>query len=252
MNFDFTEGISQDLNIIPQDLDLTGATGTFVLRDKDGLALYPESGDGISVVSVTLIKDLRYPDGTVIEAGTEVQALLVSPDLSGLALSDPDNLQPRQYRYGITINSGWVIQGYWTIWPDSGPARCNQGLIGVCCGPVQVAVAFSGIPGPTGATGIPGEGYSAYYRKITESGPISAADSTVEISAGGGDVTVSLPSAADLFSVNSTKQGRVYRDFGDTGSVAITGPGSETFGGVLYPGESFSYESNGVKLLIGG
>ena len=249
MNIDFTDGIPQELHIIPQDLDLTGATGTFVLRDKSGIALYPESGEGVSIVTVSLVKDLRYPDGTVIEAGTEVQAILIAPDLSGLALADPDHVQPRQYRYGITINNGWSIKGYWTVWPDSGPARCNQSVIGVCCGPQQVAIAFGGIPGQPG---IPGEGYSASYRKIISSAVILPTDSTVEIVAGGSDISVALPDPAALFSDSTTKQGRVYRGRNDTGLVTITGSGVDLFDGVLYPGESFTYESNGTVLIIGG
>lgn len=153
MNLDFTDGIPQELHLIPQDLDLTGATGTFVLRDKAGLALYPESGDGVSVVNLTLTADLSYPDGTVIAAGTEVQALFVAPDLSGLSLADPDNLQEQQYRYGIKINNGCSLQGYWTVWPDSGPARCNQAVIGIGSGPVQLAVSICGVFQGTGGGG---------------------------------------------------------------------------------------------------
>ena len=145
VNLNFAVDIAPVFHVIPKGYDVSTSTAIFELRDKSGAELYAESSDGINVETITLTAPLKYPDGTEIIAGTEVAALRVAPDLSLLSLGDPEHVNPVQYRYGLRVDDAWTMQGWLTIWPDTGPAGCMGSPIAVCCGPQQIAVACSGI-----------------------------------------------------------------------------------------------------------
>lgn len=245
VNLNFAVDIAPVFRVVPKGYDISSSSAVFELRDKLGAELYAESSAGITVETITLAAPLKYADGTEIAAGTEVFALRVFPDLPPLSLGDPEHVNPVQYRYGLRIDDAWTIQGWLTVWPDTGPAGCMGSPVAVCCGPQQIAVAVGA--GVTTTTGIE---YLGGYRAITVSGPIIGADSTVEIICGGSDLSISLPAAEDLFSAGKSKQLRVTRLLTDTGLAAITGEGSDLIGGYLAPGESFIIESNGTSLLL--
>lgn len=141
----FSVDILPEFHIVPQGYDISTSTAVFELRDKAGNELYPESATGIIVETITLTAPLKYADGTEIAAGTEVSALRVAPDFTGLSLGDPAHINPMQYRYGLRVDDAWTMQGWLTVWPDTGPAGRMGSPVSVCLGPVQVAVNISGV-----------------------------------------------------------------------------------------------------------
>lgn len=157
VNLNFAGDIAPVFHIVPKGYDLSASTAVFELRDKSGAELYAESSAGITVETITLTAPLKYADGTEIAAGTEVDALRVSPDLSSLSLGDPEHVNPVQYRYGLRVDDAWTIQGWWTVWPDTGPAGCMGSPIAVCCGPQQIAVTVG--VGHVGGQGESSGGY---------------------------------------------------------------------------------------------
>lgn len=145
VNLNFAVDIAPVFHVVPKGYDISVSSAVFELRDKTGAELYAESSDGITVETITLAAPLKYADGTEISAGTEVAALRVSPDLLPLSLGDLEHVNPVQYRYGLRVDDAWVMQGWFTLWPDTGPAGCMGSPIAVCCGPVQVAVNICGV-----------------------------------------------------------------------------------------------------------
>ena len=145
VNLNFAVDISPVFHVVPKGYDLSGSTAVFELRDKSGAELYAESSDGITVETITLTAPLKYADGTEIAAGTEVAALRVAPDLSSLSLGDPAHVDPMQYRYKLRVDAAWKLQGWLTVWPDTGPAGCMGFPVAVCCGPTQLAVNVCGV-----------------------------------------------------------------------------------------------------------
>ena len=145
VNLNFAVDIAPVFHVIPKGYDVSTSTAIFELRDKTGAELYAESSDGITVETITLTATLKYADGTEIAAGTEVAALRVAPDLSPISLGDPAHVNPMQYRYGLRVDDAWTQQGWWTVWPDTGPAGCIGSPIAVCCGPQQIAVNVCGV-----------------------------------------------------------------------------------------------------------
>jgi len=161
-----------------------------------------------------------------------------------------------EYDFSLTIGEpidGNRIQAGFFAVSETGfvPAGCGSYEVGLADVDLTVEV-IGGAQGVQGEQGEQGEGYVGPFRQVTASDTILPTDSTVEIVAGGSDITVALPDPAALFAGGSTKQGRVYRGQSDTGVVTMTGSGSDLFGGILFPGESFAYESNGTSLLIRG
>ena len=154
VSLNFAVDISPVFHVIPKGYDITTSQAVFELRDKNGTELYAESSAGITVETITLTAPLKYADGTEIAAGTEVAALRVAPDLTSLSLGDPAHVNPVQYRYGLRVDDAWAMQGWYTVWPDTGPAGCMGSPIAVCCGPVHVAVNVCGVTtGSTAAAG---------------------------------------------------------------------------------------------------
>jgi len=151
VNLNFAIDIAPVFHVIPKGYDISNSSAIFELRDKNGAELYPESSAGITVETITLTAPLKYADGTEIAAGAEVDALRVAPDLSPLSLGDPIHVNAVQYRYGLRIDDAWVMQGWVTVWPDTGPAGCMGSPIAVCCGPQQIAVGVAGVSGSGGA-----------------------------------------------------------------------------------------------------
>jgi hypothetical protein len=130
-----------------------------ILRTRDGAELYI-SGDGISVVDITLTKAMRFGDGTVLPLGSTVKALRVAPDLTAIdpPLADPADKAPMVYRYGLYVGTAagwdWDVQDLWTVNPDTGPVRGMCGPKAVCVGPVMVAVNVCGVM--AGSSAAPG------------------------------------------------------------------------------------------------
>lgn len=150
VNLSFAVDIAPVFHVVPKGYDISNSSAVFELRDKNGVELYPESSAGITVETITLTAPLKYVDGTEIAGGTEVAALRVAPDLSSLSLGDPAQVNPVQYRYGLRVDDAWVLQGWYTVWPDTGPAGCMGSPIAVCCGPQQIAVGVAGVSGSGG------------------------------------------------------------------------------------------------------
>ena len=201
----------------------TDATGVYLL-DQD-------TTDGnITVDELTI--SINIPAADIVAAGIE---------------------EGGEYDFSLTIGEpidGNRIQAGFFAVQETGFVPAGGGSYEVGLAEVNLTVEVIG--GAQGVQGEQGEGYVGPFRKITSSDTILPTDSTVEIVAGGSDITVALPDPADIFTDGRTKQGRVYRPESDTGVVIITGSGSDLFGGVLFPGESFVYESNGTSLLIMG
>ena len=153
VNLNFAVDISPVFHVVPKGYDLSGSMAVFELRDKSGAELYAESSDGITVETITLTAPLKYADGTEIAAGTEVAALRVAPDLSSLSLGDPAHVDPLQYRYKLRVDAAWKLQGWLTVWPDTGPVRGMCGPQAVCVGPVMIAVNVCGVTAGSGQIG---------------------------------------------------------------------------------------------------
>jgi hypothetical protein len=144
VNLNFAVDIAPVFHVVPSGYDISVSQAVFELRDKTGAELYAESSAGITVETITLTAPLKYADGTEIDAGTEVAALRVAPALSSLPLGDPEHVERVQYRYKLRVDDAWKVQGWWTVWPDTGPAECMGSPIAVCCGPQQIAVTVGG------------------------------------------------------------------------------------------------------------
>lgn len=156
LDLSYSAGLSPVFHFVPHGYALGGTTtAELILRTRDGDELH-RSGDGISVVDITLTKAMRFGDGTVLPTGSTVKALRVAPDLSAIdpPLADPADKVPTVYRYGLYVGTAagwdWDVQGLWTVNPDTGPARGMCGPQAVCAGPVMVAVNVCGISAGTG------------------------------------------------------------------------------------------------------
>lgn len=153
VHLNFAVDIPPVFHVVPKGYDISSSSAVFELRDKNGAELYAESSDGITVETITLTATLKYADGTEIPDGTEVLALRVAPDLSALTLGDPAHINPMQYRFGLRVDGAWTMQGWLTVWPDTGPVGCMGSPLAICCGPVQVAVNVCGVVGDGGEAG---------------------------------------------------------------------------------------------------
>jgi hypothetical protein len=156
LDLSYSAGLSPVFHFVPSGYTLGGTTvAELILRTRDGAELYI-SGDGISVVDITLTKAMRFGDGTVLQAGSTVKALRVAPDLSAIdpPLADSADKVPMVYRYGLYVGTAagwdWDVQGLWTVNPDTGPVRGMCGPQAVCVGPVMVAVNVCGVSAGTG------------------------------------------------------------------------------------------------------
>lgn len=255
VNLNFAVDITPVFHIVPKGYDISASSAVFELRDKTGAEIYVESSDGITVETITLAAPLKYADGTEIAAGTEVSALRVAPDLSALSLGDPEHVNPVQYRYGLRVDDAWTMQGWWTVWPDTGPAGCMGSPIAVCCGPQQIAVTVGS--GPRGEQGIPGPAgpWEATSRLVTTSGPILASDTLLFARASGADIELSCPDPADLWDGVNGRVITIVRTPEDTGTVTITGTVDglplELFSSAENLGESvYITTTDGVALLV--
>ena len=194
--------------------------------------------------------DQDTTDGNITVDGLTISVNIPAADIGAAGIEEGG-----EYDFSLTI--GDPIDGN-RIQADFFAVQ-ETGQVPVGCGSYEVGLAevsltinlVAGEQGVQGEQGIPGDGYVGSFRQISTSDTILPTDSTVEIIAGGNNISIALPDPADLFSDGTTKQGRVYRGADDTGDVAITGSGSDLFGGALFPGESFAYESNGTSLLRG-
>lgn len=192
-------------------------------------------------------------DQNTMDGNITVDDLTISINIPAVDIVAAGIEEGGEYDFSLTIGEpidGNRIQAVFFAVEETGlvPVGCGSYTVGLA----EVAVTVELVAGADGAAGAIGEGYVGSFRQITTSDAILPADSTVEIVAGGNDITVALPDPADIFTDAKTKQGRVYRGESDTGVVTITGSGADLFGGTLSPGESFFYESNGAILLIGG
>lgn len=255
INLHFAVDVSPVFHIVPKGYDISASYAVFELRDKNGNELYAESATGITVETITLTVKLKYADGTEVEAGTEVLAFRVSPDLIPLSLGDPDHIDPMQYRYGIRVDDNWVVQGWWTVWPDTGPAGYMGSQIAVCCGPQQIAVTVGS--GPKGEQGLigPAGPWEATSRLVTSSGAILATDTLVFAKAGGADIELSCPDPADLWDGVNGLVITIARTAEDTGSVTITGTADglplELFSSAENLGESvYITTTDGIDLIV--
>lgn len=255
VQLNFAVDISPVFHVVPKGYDILTSSAVFELRDKKGNELYPESAAGITVETITLTDPLKYADGTEIPAGTEVSALRVAPDFSALSLGDPENISPVQYRYGLRVDDVWTMQGWWTVWPDTGPAGCMGSTLAVCCGPTQIAVTVGyGPAGPQGDVG-PAGPWSAETRLVTASGPILATDTLVFVAAGGEDISLSCPDPADLWDGVNGRVITIARLPADTGTVTITGSADglpiELFSSGENLGESvYITTTDGITLVV--
>lgn len=155
LDLSYSAGLAPVFHFVPSGYVLDGTTtAELILRTRDGAELH-RSGDGISVVDITLTEALRFGNGTVLPEGDVVKALRVAPDLSAIdpPLADPADRVPTVYRYGLYVGTAaawdWDVQGLWTVNPDTGPVRGMCGPQAVCVGPVQVAVNVCGISAGT-------------------------------------------------------------------------------------------------------
>ena len=151
LDLSYSAGLAPVFHFVPSGYVLDGTTvAELILRTREGAELYI-SGNGISVVEITLTKALRFGDGTVLPSGSTVKALRVAPDLSAIdpPLADPFDNVPMVYRYGLYVGTAagwnWEVQGLWTVNPDTGPVRGLCGPLTVCVGPVMVAVNVCGV-----------------------------------------------------------------------------------------------------------
>lgn len=156
LDLSYSAGLAPVFHFVPNGYTLDGTTvAELILRTRNGVDLYI-SGDGITVVDLTLTKAIRFSDSTVLPSGSTVKALRVAPDLSVIVppLADLAHDVPLVYRYGLYVGTAagwdWVVQGLWTVNPDTGPVRGMCGPLAVCCGPVQVAVNVCGVSAGTG------------------------------------------------------------------------------------------------------
>lgn len=157
VHLNFAVDIPPVFHVVPKGYDILSSSAVFELRDKSGSELYAESPDGITIETITLTAPLKYADGTKIDSGTEVEAIRVSPDLSSLSLGDPENINVTQYRYGLRVDNAWMIQGWWNVWPDTGPAGFAGNMLAVYCGIMQVAVNICGVYDSGNLVGIIGD-----------------------------------------------------------------------------------------------
>lgn len=151
LDLSYSAGLSPVFHFVPSGYVLDGTTvAELILRTRDGAELY-RSGDGITVVDITLTKAMRFGDGTVLPSGSTVKALRVAPDMDAIdpPLADPADNVPTVYRYGLYVGTeagwDWDVQGLWTVNPDTGPVRGMCGPQAVCVGPVMVAVNVCGV-----------------------------------------------------------------------------------------------------------
>ena len=256
VNLNFAVDIAPVFHVVPKGYDISGSQAVFELRDKSGTELYPESSSGITVETITLTTALKYADGIEIPACTEVTALRVAPDLSLLSLGDPEHVNPMQYRYKLRVDDAWKMQGWLTVWPDTGPAGCMGSPIAVCCGPQQIAVTVgSGPQGKQGEIG-PAGPWQTTSRLVTASGPILATDTLVIAQAGGTDIALSCPPPADLWDGINGRVIVVSSKWDDTGTVTVTGAADglpiELFSSPENGGESIWITTyDGVTLVVG-
>jgi hypothetical protein len=160
LDLSYSAGLAPVFHFVPSGYVLDGTTtAELIIRTRDGVELYI-SGDGITVVDITLTKAMRFGDGTTLPSGSVVKALRVAPDLSAIdpPLADPADKVPMVYRYGLYVGTAtgwdWDVQGLWTVNPDTGPVRGMCGPQAVCVGPVMVAVNVCGVmAGSSAATG---------------------------------------------------------------------------------------------------
>jgi hypothetical protein len=160
LDLSYSAGLEPVFHFVPHGYALDGTTtAELILRTRDGAELYI-SGDGITVVDITLTKAMRFGDGTVLPSGSTVKALRVAPDLTAIdpPLADPADKAPMVYRYGLYVGTAagwdWDVQGLWTVNPDTGPVRGMCGPKAVCVGPVMVAVNVCGVM--AGSSAAPG------------------------------------------------------------------------------------------------
>jgi len=248
----FSNGLNPLFHVVPTvGYDLVSTTPRLIIRNNLGETKFDELGSaaGISVETIELQEDLDFGDGKILEAGEEVQAYKIQPDLSLAGLPDPDNKIKKEYRYGFFAGDDWGVQGTWTVYPDAGTVPGSRGdhIHAVSVGPLQIAVAVGGLPGPVGPPGSAEVG----IRIISVSGSILSTDQSVIIIAGGADITLALPDPGDIYDTvtNKTKNITFFRPADDTGTVTLTGTAAN-LPDSLYPDEGGVIQSYGTALAV--
>lgn len=257
LDLSFSSAIAPVFYLVPTaNYNLLSQPARLVIRSKAGIQIFNETGiaAGITIVDHLLTDDLQYPDGSVILAGETVKAWRVAPDLSAVPMYDPLNNKMQQSRYGFTADPGgaeWVIEGFWSVWPDTGPVPhfSQSGEKGVQIGgAISAGVFFPGTQGATGAQGLPGP-WVATSKLVSTDYTITADDSLVFVQANGADITISCPPAESLWLGNAGKVIVIARVPGDTGTVTITGD-ADGLPFVIYASESlYITTTDGIQLI---
>lgn len=252
----FSDALSPIFYLVPSsNYDMSGKEGRLVIRSEQGVEIFNETGGpaGVTVVDHLLTDYLQYEDGSTVAPGNTVAAYRIAPELAGIVNADPAHKKTKRYRYGFTSDPGgdeWAVEGFWDIEPDTGPITrySSRGNYSVRVGGDVLASIF--FPGTQGPQGLPGAGGLNAYRLITESDSILTTDGTIEIQAGGSDISVAFPDPVEYFAANGVSHGNLYRTSGDTGNVEVTGIGAEIFRNVLFQGDSIVFQSNGINFLF--
>lgn len=165
INLKFYHHIPPAVHIVPnpESYDISSSTGRLRISKNDfGTVLWDsEENGGVTIEQITLSESIFYPDGSHLDKGETVYAVLVEPVTGYDELLT--QVSQNDYQYSITVDEsltgGWAIQGIWGISPETGlSSRKNYPeQIGVLKSIEYVAVTVSGGQGPEGPTGPQGE-----------------------------------------------------------------------------------------------
>ena len=210
----------------------TDATGVYLL-DQD-------TTDGnITVDELTI--SINIPAADIVAAGIE---------------------EGGEYDFSLTIGEpidGNRIQANFFAVQETGqvPAGCGSYKVGLAdvALTVEVVMGPAGVDGVTGPAG-PAGPWETASRLVTASGPILATDTLVIAQAGGANIALSCPDAADLWDGVNGRVVVVSRKWADTGTVTITGTADglpvELFSSAENGGESIWITTyDGINLIVG-
>jgi hypothetical protein len=230
--------ISLSVNADNRPFDLTGSTVYLEIWDtrSDDVMLYSAS-DSDSVITVGEEITVTIPPDTALYSDLEAGY---------------------KYRYGLTVvhpSLDFRVQGAWQILRKYGPA--DAGPNDWTLSTTDQTITINGGTGPKGDQGLigPAGPWEAESRVVTATGAILPTDTIVLAQAGGADIVLSCPAAADLWDGVNGRVIIIARLPEDTGTVIIIGSADglpiELFSSDENLGESvYITTTDGITLIV--